>query len=106
MFIIICYVFVVAHRMDLFTQDIQKLIIKIWTINNFKIFESDTPMLRLLSPRNVMLLAQPETDGSWLMCGKFLRRLLEESVLDIEFLSDQYVALFRHDWPVVSLQIF
>ncbi|XP_043668252.1 codanin-1 [Vespula pensylvanica] len=96
--------FLVAHRMDLFTQDIQKLIIKIWTINNFKIFEADTPMLRLLSPRNVMLLAQPQTDESWLMCGRFLRRLLEESVLDIEFLSDQYVALFRHDWPVPILK--
>lgn len=96
--------FLIAHRMDLFTQDIQDLIIKIWTIDNFKIFEADTPMLRLLSPRNVMLLAQPETDGTWLMCGQFLRRLLEESVLDIEFLSDQYVALFRHDWPVPILK--
>ncbi|KAI4480255.1 hypothetical protein M0804_010253 [Polistes exclamans] len=96
--------FLIAHRMDLFTQDIQDLIIKIWTIDNFKIFEADTPMLRLLSPRNVMLLAQPETDGTWLMYGQFLRRLLEESVLDIEFLSDQYVALFRHDWPVPILK--
>ncbi|KAK2584047.1 hypothetical protein KPH14_006497 [Odynerus spinipes] len=94
----------VAHRMDLFTQDIQKLLIKVWTINHFKIFEADSPMLRLLSPRNVMLLAQPESDETWMMCGKFIRRLLEESALDIEALSDQCVALFRHDWPVPILK--
>lgn len=94
----------VAHRMDLFTQDVQNLFIKVWTINHFKIFEADSPMLRLLSPRNVMLLAQPESEETWITCGKFIRKLLEESVLDIEVLSDQCVALFRHDWPVPILK--
>lgn len=63
----------------------------------------DSPMHRLLSPRNIMLLAQPEKDMVWPVYGKFLRRLLETKILDVNSLSDQCLALFRQDWPVVSI---
>lgn len=60
-------------------------------------------MQRLLCPRNVMLLAQSENDVMWPIFGKFLKKLLEAKILDGDSLSDQCVALFRQDWPVVSM---
>jgi len=49
-----------------------------------------------------MLLTQPQNDTTWPIFGKFLKRLLETKILDGDSLSDQCVALFRQDWPVVS----
>lgn len=49
-----------------------------------------------------MLLAQPQNDTIWPIFGKFLKRLLETNILDGDSLSDQCVALFRQDWPIVS----
>lgn len=71
-------------------------------MNRWKVLELDSPIQRIFSPRNVMLLAQPERDDTWPFFGKFLKKLIEKEILDIDSLSDQCVALFRQDWPVVS----
>lgn len=97
--------FLVAYRTDIFTQEIQEKFIKIWSMDKLKDDQVDSPMHRLLSPRNIMLLAQPEKDAVWPVYGKFLRRLLETKVLDGNSLSDQCVALFRQDWPVPLLKL-
>lgn len=99
---ILCIFFSVAYRSDMFSNDIQNKFIEIWKLNHFKFMESDSPMLRLLSPRNIMLLAQPENEQAWITCGKFIKKLLETNILTIDSISDQCIALFRHEWPVVS----
>lgn len=96
--------FLVAYRNDLFTPKIQGKLIKIWTMNRWKVLELDSPIQRIFSPRNVMLLAQPERDDTWPFFGKFLKKLIEKEILDIDSLSDQCVALFRQDWPVPLLK--
>ena len=89
--------------MDLFTREIQDKLIKVWLSNNLRNDEDDSPMRRILCSRNIMLLMQPQNDALWPIFGKFLKRLLETKILDGDSLSDQCVALFRQDWPVVSL---
>ena len=89
--------------MDLFTREVQDKLIKVWLSNNLRNDEDDSPMRRILCSRNIMLLMQPQNDALWPIFGKFLKRLLETKILDGDSLSDQCVALFRQDWPVVSL---
>ncbi|XP_029678867.1 codanin-1 [Formica exsecta] len=97
--------FLVAYRTDLFTQEIQDKLIKIWSSNGLTDDETDSPMNRLLCSRNIMLLAQPQNDTIWPIFGKFLRKLLETNILDGDSLSDQCVALFRQDWPIPLLKL-
>lgn len=96
--------FSVAYRTDLFVREVQERFVKVWSLDSLKSDQVDSPMRRLLCPRNVMLLAQPENDALWPIYGKFLKRLLEAKILDGDDLSDQCVALFRQDWPVVSVR--
>lgn len=96
--------FPVAYRTDLFAQEIQDKLIKIWSLDYLNDDQTDSPLHRLFCPRNIMLLAQPENDAVWPIYGKLLRRLLEANILDGDSLSDQCVALFRQDWPVVSIR--
>lgn len=96
--------FVVSYRTDLFTPELQDKLIKIWSLNSLRSDEDDSPLHRLLCSRNIMLLAQPENNAIWSVFGKFLKRLLETKILDIDNLSNQCVALFRENWPVVSIR--
>ncbi|XP_012525392.1 codanin-1-like isoform X2 [Monomorium pharaonis] len=97
--------FLVAYRTDLFTQEVQDKLIKIWSLDSLKDDEDDSPMHRILCSRNIMLLTQPRNDTMWPIFGKFLKRLLETKILDGNNLSDQCVALFRQDWPVPLLKL-
>lgn len=72
-------------------------------MSRWKALESESPIHRVLSSRNVMLLAQPEKEDVWPVFGIFIKKLIETNVLDINSLSDQCVALFRQDWPVVNI---
>lgn len=83
-------------------REVQDKLIKIWSLDCLKGDQTDTSLHRLFCPRNIMLLSQPENDALWSIYGKFMKRLLEAKILDGDCLSDQCVALFRQDWPVVS----
>lgn len=72
-------------------------------MNRCKTLDSDSPVHRIFSSRNVMLLAQPEKEEVWIVFGKFINRLIEKNVLDIDSFSDQCVGLFRQNWPVVNI---
>ncbi|CAK9815252.1 CDAN1 [Anthophora quadrimaculata] len=96
--------FLVAYRSDIFTLSVQEKFIKIWAMSRWKALELDSPMHRIFSSRNVMLLAQPEKEKIWPVFGRFLKKLIEKDVLDINSFSDQCVALFRQDWPVPILE--
>lgn len=100
----LCHTFSVAHRTDFFTPEIQDKLIKIWSLDDLKDDEIESPMHRLLCSRNIMLLAQTENDALWPIFGGFLKRLLDAKILDGDSLSDQCVALFRQEWPVVSIR--
>nr|XP_031827227.1 codanin-1 isoform X1 [Nomia melanderi]XP_031827228.1 codanin-1 isoform X1 [Nomia melanderi]XP_031827229.1 codanin-1 isoform X1 [Nomia melanderi]XP_031827230.1 codanin-1 isoform X1 [Nomia melanderi] len=93
-----------AYRSDLFTEKVQDKFIKVWSMSRWKALESDSPIYRMFSPRNVMLLAQPEKDYVWPFFGKFIKRLMAKDILDIDSFSDQCVALFRQDWPAPILK--
>ena len=92
-----------AYRTDLFTREVQDKLIKVWLSDNLRNEEDNSPMHRILCSRNIMLLMQAQNDALWPIFGKFLKRLLETKIVDGDNLSDQCVALFRQDWPVVSL---
>ncbi|XP_017885679.1 codanin-1-like [Ceratina calcarata] len=96
--------FLVAYRSDLFTVKVQEKFIKVWAMSRCKALESDSPIHRIFSSRNIMLLAQPEKAEIWPMFGKFIKKLIEKDVLDVNSLSDQCVALFRQNWPVPTLR--
>lgn len=64
--------------------------------------KSEAILSRILSPRNVMLLATPGNDNVWLPLGELIRKMLKEEILEIEALSDQCTALLKYDWPAVS----
>ncbi|XP_076642378.1 codanin-1 like protein dlt [Halictus rubicundus] len=93
-----------AYRSDLFVEKIQDKFIKIWLMDRWKALELDFPIYRIFSPRNVMLLAQPQKDYVWPLFGKFIKRLIAKDIVDIDGFSDQCVALFRQDWPVPVLK--
>ncbi|KZC08720.1 PREDICTED: codanin-1 [Dufourea novaeangliae] len=93
-----------AYRNDLLTEKIQDKFIKIWSMSRWKALELDSPIYRIFSPRNIMLLAQPEEDDVWPFLGKFVKRLIIKDILDVDSFSDQCVALFRQDWPVPILK--
>jgi len=96
------FAFLVAYRTDLFTREVQDKLIKVWSSDSLRDDEDDSPIQRILCSRNIMLLTQSQNDKTWPIFGKFLKRLLETKILDGDSLSDQCVALFRQDWPVVS----
>ncbi|XP_076278594.1 codanin-1-like [Lasioglossum baleicum] len=93
-----------AYASDLFVEKIQDKFIKIWSMNRWKALELDSPMCRIFSPRNVMLLAQPEKDDVWPLFGKFIKKLIAKGIVDFDSFSDQCVALFRQDWPLPILR--
>ncbi|XP_024875772.1 codanin-1 [Temnothorax curvispinosus] len=97
--------FLVAYRTDLFTREVQDKLIKIWSSDNLRNDEDESPMHRILCSRNIILLMQPQNDATWPIFGKFLKKLLETNILDGDSLSDQCVALFRQDWPVPLLKL-
>ncbi|XP_011502578.1 PREDICTED: codanin-1 [Ceratosolen solmsi marchali] len=92
--------FLIIFRNDLFTSEIQEKFFKIWKIDRFKYSYPDSPLSRLLSPRNIMLMMQADNDNVWINCGKFLSQLLKMNVLSIDALSEQAVALFRNEWTI------
>ncbi|XP_006625046.1 codanin-1 [Apis dorsata] len=96
--------FLVSYRSDLFTLKVQEKFIKVWAMNRYKALELDSSINRILSSRNVMLLAQPEKEEVWIVFGKFINKLIKKNVLDIDNFSDQCVALFRQNWPVPILK--
>ncbi|KOC68849.1 Codanin-1 [Habropoda laboriosa] len=96
--------FLVAYRSDMFSLNVQEKFIRIWAMSRWKALELDSPLHRIFSSRNVMLLAQPEKEEIWPVFGRFIKKLIEKDVLDINSLSDQCVALFRQDWPVPILE--
>lgn len=87
----------------MFTLKVQEKFIKVWAMNRCKTLELDSSINRILSSRNVMLLAQPEKEEVWIVFGKFINKLIKKNVLDIDNFSDQCVALFRQNWPVVNI---
>lgn len=87
----------------MFTLKVQEKFIKVWAMNRYKALELDSSINRILSSRNVMLLAQPEKEEVWIVFGKFINKLIKKNVLDIDNFSDQCVALFRQNWPVVNI---
>ncbi|CAL7952462.1 unnamed protein product [Xylocopa violacea] len=96
--------FLVAYRSDIFIPEVQEKFIKVWAMSRCKALESDSPIHRIFSSRNIMLLAQPEKEDIWPVFAKFIKKLIKKNVLDINSLSDQCVALFRQDWPVPTLK--
>ncbi|XP_076753988.1 codanin-1 like protein dlt isoform X2 [Xylocopa sonorina] len=96
--------FLVAYRSDIFIPEVEERFIKIWSMSRCTALESDSPIHRILSSRNIMLLAQPEKEDTWPVFAKFIKKLIKKNVLDINSLSDQCVALFRQDWPVPTLK--
>ncbi|XP_024944847.1 codanin-1 isoform X2 [Cephus cinctus] len=96
--------FLIAYRTDLCVPNIYDMFIKVWKIDYVQITDSNPSLKRLLSPRNILLLAQPNKEHVWTAFGQFLRKLLKENLLDIDCLSDQAVALFREVWPVPTLK--
>ncbi|XP_076640494.1 codanin-1 like protein dlt isoform X2 [Colletes latitarsis] len=96
--------FLVAYRSDLLTSNIQEKFIKIWAMDRWKVLELDSPIHRIFSPRNIMLLAQSDKEEVWSFLGKFIKKLIAKDILDIDSLSDQCVALLRQDWPVSILK--
>ena len=95
----------VAHQVDFFTLEIQEKFVKFWKISLKKIPQSESPLLRLLSPRNIMILDESNHDEVWLKCGEFIKLLLKEGILSLESLSDQSVTLLRQDWATVGVNI-
>ena len=91
-----------AYRCDLFTPQIQTKVCKVWKVEHLKFTEDDSPLAKILCPRNIMLMAQPDNNRVWLSFGKFLKKLLKENILSIDVLSDQAVTIFTNDWPIVS----
>lgn len=89
----------------MFTLKVQEKFIKVWAMSRCKALELDSSINRILSSRNVMLLAQPEKEQVWIVFGKFINKLIKKNVLDIDNFSDQCVALFRQNWPVVNIII-
>jgi len=99
-------IFSVTHKPDFFTQEIEDKFVKIWSISSLKDYETESPMHRLLSPRNIMLLAESHNSVSWLTLGKLFKRLLQTKLLDAHDLSDQCIrTFFRQTWPVVSARV-
>ncbi|EZA59508.1 Codanin-1 [Ooceraea biroi] len=95
----------VAYRPDLFTREVEDKFVKIWSLSCLKDDEAESPMHRLLSPRNVILLAGSRNSASWSTLGKLLKRLLQTKLLDADDLSDQCVrTFFRQAWPVDVMQ--
>lgn len=75
-------------------------------MESLKLFESDSSLSRILSPRNIMLMSQSLDNTVWLNFGKFLNSLLKKKVLSLDSLTEQAVALSRREWPIVSIVIF
>ncbi|XP_033222064.1 codanin-1 isoform X2 [Belonocnema kinseyi] len=97
-------IFLVAHRMDFFTPEIQGNFVKFWKISLKKIPHSESPLLTLLSPRNILILEEANHDEVWLKCGEFIKLLLKEEILSLESLCDQSVKLLRQDWATGTMQ--
>lgn len=87
-------------------ETVENKFIEIWRLMKEKYPTEESPMSRLLSPRNVMLLSQKEDTTVWPTFGRFLRKLLEENILGIDNLSDQAVTILRNEWPPVILLCF
>ena len=99
------YSLIVTHRTDLMTIEVQEKFIKFWKISMKKIPEADSALSRLLSPRNIMILAEANNNGVWIKTGEFIKLLLKKEVLSLENLSDQCVALLRQDWSTVRFTL-
>lgn len=75
---------------------------RVWKIDHLQFSESDSPLTKILSPKNVVLLSQPSDNKIWITVGRFLKKLLNENILSIDLLNEQAVALFKDEWPIVS----
>ncbi|XP_066596391.1 codanin-1 [Prorops nasuta] len=95
--------FLIAYRMDIFSHEIQNGFIKVWKLSQ-KSFQTEPLTFKLLCPRNVILLEETKNNDVWVYYGKFIRKLLEKDIINIDTLSDQCVALFRHEWPISTFK--
>lgn len=86
----------------LFTDEVQKKIIKVWKIDRFNMSDTDSPLSRLLSSRNIELMACSRCSDVWLTCGKFIKKLIKEKILLVNSLCEQAVAVLRIEWDSVS----
>ncbi|XP_048506807.1 codanin-1 isoform X2 [Athalia rosae] len=97
--------FLVAHRTDIFVTEIQDKLIRVWKLDCLNFSDKESILSRILSPRNIMLLASPGNANVWLALGRLIRRILQEKLLSIEALSDECTALLRYDWTVKEQRI-
>lgn len=86
----------------MFTDKIQEKVLRVWKIDHVQFSDSDSPLLKIISHKNVVLLSQPLNDKIWITLGRFLKKLLKENILSIDSLNEQAVALFKDEWPIVS----
>ncbi|XP_046616913.1 codanin-1 [Neodiprion virginianus] len=96
--------FLAAHRTDIFVSEVHAKLIRIWKMECVNFLKKEFILSRILSPRNIMLLATPQNPDVWLPLGKFIKRLLKEEILNVEAFSDQCTMLFRYDWPIDILK--
>ncbi|XP_046742767.1 codanin-1 isoform X3 [Diprion similis] len=96
--------FLAAHRTDIFVSEVHAKLIRIWKMECLNFLQKELILPRILSPRNIMLLANPQNPDVWLSLGKFIKRLLKEEVLNVEAFSDQCTMLLRYDWPIDILK--
>ncbi|XP_014210069.1 codanin-1 [Copidosoma floridanum] len=97
--------FSMTYRPELFTDEVQEKVLRAWKIDRLKIFKADTPLSRLLSPRNIELMVRSGNNDVWLICGKFMKKLLKENILPINDLCEQAVAVLRTDWDTGKHQV-
>ncbi|XP_058792806.1 codanin-1 [Phymastichus coffea] len=94
----------ISYRHDLFTEEVRDKLFKVYKIDCLKLSTLDSPLTRILCPRNIMLMLQSPDDAVWLNLGKFLNDMLLEDILSIDYLNEQAVALFRREWPEMILK--
>ncbi|XP_001601592.1 codanin-1 [Nasonia vitripennis] len=92
--------FLITYRQDLFTDKIQEKVLRAWKIDHMQFSESDSPLSKIISPKNVVLLSQLSNNKIWITLGRFLKKLLKENILSIDLLNEQAVALFKDEWPI------
>ncbi|KAG8301233.1 negative regulation of DNA replication [Homalodisca vitripennis] len=87
-----------AHCPGVLTTEVLHRLCSLW----LTFVPQSTPLERVLSSRNVLLLCQsgPQVaQASWRQLSRLLVLLLKEELLAPKQLEAQFVALFRKDWP-------
>uniref|UniRef100_A0A1B6I8B5 Codanin-1 C-terminal domain-containing protein n=1 Tax=Homalodisca liturata TaxID=320908 RepID=A0A1B6I8B5_9HEMI len=87
-----------AHCPGVLTTEVLHRLCSLW----LTFVPQSTPLERVLSSRNVLLLCQSGlqvAQASWRQLSRLLVLLLKEELLAPKQLEAQFVALFRKDWP-------